>query len=192
VVSASIDVLVELMPNGFRDRLWFIRLVLALWFVSSLFGAFILYQLNGVVHGTLYNYGLQFSSNWAEPYWNLERLLYVCLFVPSSLGGFALGFDLWRSHVVRVPTVKRAENNVAPGKVSPHVQTAARDNSMTISCPKCRALFGRPMNMLDFSSGKAQLINVCPYCNQVLGAKEHDNVTVRIAEPDEEEVLKRR
>lgn len=30
---------------------------------------FLLLQIDRIVHGTLYDYGLQFSPNWAEPYW---------------------------------------------------------------------------------------------------------------------------
>ena len=180
------------MLDGFGNRVWLIRSVLALYLVCSLFGAYMLYQLSLVVHGTLYYYGLQFSYGWAVPYWSLERLVYVYLLLPFFIGSFALAFDLWKGRSERTPAVRLIENNVGTGTVDPVAQTAAKNNSMMINCPKCRRLFTRAMNMLDFSSGKAQLINVCPYCNQVLGAKEHDNVTVRIAEPNEEEVLKRR
>ena len=191
MVSAGMYVWVDRMPDGFGDRVWLIRSVLALYLVSSLFAAYMLYQLNGVVHGTLYNYGLQFNNGWAVPYWSLERLLYVYLFVPFFIGSFALIFDLWKSRLERTPGVRRMENNVANGIAGPAV-TVGKNNSMMINCPNCSRLFGRPMNMLDFSSGKARLINVCPYCNQVLGDAEHDNVKVRVAEPDEEEVLERR
>jgi hypothetical protein len=33
-----------------------------------------LYQIDNIVHGTLYNYGLQFSYNWAGPYWRLTQI----------------------------------------------------------------------------------------------------------------------
>ena len=190
MVSECRYVWVKRMPNGFGDRVWLIRSVLALYLVSSLFAAYMLYQLSGVVHGTLYNYGLQFSNGWAVPYWSLERLLYVYIFVPFFFGSFALIFDLWKSRSERAPAVRHMENNVATGMVVPVVQNH-KNNSKMVNCPKCGRLFSRPMNMLDFSSGKAQLVNVCPYCNQVLGDAKHDNVTVRVAEPDEEEVVER-
>jgi uncharacterized Zn-finger protein len=169
------------MRNGFGDRVWLIRSVLALCLVSSLFAAYMLYQLNGIVHGTLYNYGLQFSNGWAVPYWSLERLAYVYLFVPFAAGSCALIFDLWKSRL-------EARTRI----VGPTIQTAAKNNSMMISCPKCERLFGRPMSMLDFSSGKTRLVNVCPYCNEVLGNTEPDDVRVRLVAPDEEAVLGRR
>jgi len=44
-----------------------------------------------------------------------------------------------------------------------------RANKMLISCPKCKKVFQTPLVMLDFSGTKPGLMNVCPYCNQVLG-----------------------
>jgi hypothetical protein len=32
-------------------------------------------QIDNIVHGTLYQYGLQFSHAWADPYWNMAHLL---------------------------------------------------------------------------------------------------------------------
>lgn len=182
---------VDRMPNGFGDRVWLIRSVLALYLVCSLFAAYMLYQLSGVVHGTLYNYGLQFSNGWAVPYWSFERMVYVFLFVPFFVGSFVLIFDLWKSRLERGPAVRRVENSVVTGVGGP-VVSVGKNNSMMINCPKCSRLFSRPMNMLDFSSGKARLINVCPYCNQVLGDAEHDDVKVGVVEPDEEEVVEKR
>lgn len=180
------------MPKSFGDRVWLIRSVLILYLISSLFASYMLYQLNGIVHGTLYNYGLQFSNGWAVPYWSLERLAYVNAFVPFFFGSFALIFDLWKSRSGKVAAVRCVENNVATGTVRPGVKTAAKNNSTMINCPKCSRLFSRPMNTLDFSSGQPQLVNVCPYCNQVLGDTEHDNVKIRVVEPDEKEVLERK
>ena len=33
-----------------------------------------LYQIDNIVHGTLYDYGLQFSYSWAGPYWKLTQI----------------------------------------------------------------------------------------------------------------------
>jgi uncharacterized Zn-finger protein len=40
------------------------------------------------------------------------------------------------------------------------------------TCPSCRKAFTQPLVMLDFEGGKSKLVNVCPYCNQVLGDAE--------------------
>lgn len=53
-------------------------------FSSTILAAIIaiMYALNMVdhiVHGQLYEYGLQFNLNWAGPYWNLLRVVQICL-----------------------------------------------------------------------------------------------------------------
>lgn len=53
---------------------------------------------------------------------------------------------------------------------------AMRENHRLISCPKCKRVFTKPLLMLDFSGGKTRLVNVCPYCNHVLGSAEKKDV----------------
>ncbi len=48
-------------------------------------------------------------------------------------------------------------------------------NTLIISCPSCKKVFSRPLVMLDFSAGKTRLVNVCPYCNHVLGEAEAEH-----------------
>ncbi len=43
---------------------------------------------------------------------------------------------------------------------------------MIISCPKCKKTFHRPLVMLDFGGAKPRLVNVCPFCNQILGSSD--------------------
>ena len=50
-----------------------------------------------------------------------------------------------------------------------------RVNNTSISCPKCRRIFQTPLVMLDFRGAKPELMNVCPYCNQVLGSSETES-----------------
>jgi hypothetical protein len=63
-------------------------------------------------------------------------------------------------------------------------------NALIISCPSCKRVFSRPLVMLDFSAGKTRLVNVCPYCNHVLGEAEAErqksgNDDVHVAGVDE-------
>jgi hypothetical protein len=48
---------------------------------SSAAAGYALYLLDQIVHGTLYDYGLQFSYNWANPYWFLLRIIQVLLVI---------------------------------------------------------------------------------------------------------------
>jgi hypothetical protein len=52
---------------------WALVLTAATSFVSMI----CLYQIDHIVHGTLYNYGLQFSYEWAVPYWRLAQITFA-------------------------------------------------------------------------------------------------------------------
>lgn len=168
---------------GFTDLLRnsvFMRVVLVLWIVSSVFVVFLLSKIDGIVHGELYNFGLQFSFAWASPYWAIMRWIYVGLLVPSVLSGVALVFGSLNRDDRNKHVIKNVDKPVN-GKVQP-----LRENHMVVSCSNCKRVFGKPLVMLDFSSeGKAKLVNVCPYCNHVLGrADEKSPDAVSIVDLD--------
>jgi len=172
-----------------RDLLgdyWFARIVLVLWLVSSFFVLFFLGRIDYIVHHDLYDFGLRFSLEWANPYWVTLRLIYVYLAVPAVLSAVVLGLDFWRK-VNSNKRVSRRRRKPESGKVQP-----LRENSMLISCPSCKRVFGKPLVMLNFDSGKPRLVNVCPYCNAVLGnavlgsADEESLETMHVAELDKE------
>jgi uncharacterized Zn-finger protein len=177
---------------GLRDLLGnsvFIRAVLVLWIVSSVFVVFLLTRIDAIVHGTLYDFGLQFDLAWAGPYWAFTRLLYACLAVPSILSAVALTFSFLNKgekKVKRVPKVVESKPSV--NKVQP--QPVKEDNHMVVSCPSCKRVFGKPLVMLDFSSGKTRLVNVCPYCNHVLGDADEkaSDVDVQVVDLNKKEV----
>jgi uncharacterized Zn-finger protein len=169
---------------GFKDMLgnsFFMRVVLALWIVSSVFVVFLMGMIDGIVHGELYGFGLQFSYVWASPYWAFVRLVYVCLAVPSFLSVAALVFGFLN----RRKTEKRVSKNVEAKPAGAMVQSPRENqNHMVISCPSCKRVFGKPLVMLDFSGKKTRLVNVCPYCNHVLGSadEKESDVDVRVGE----------
>lgn len=125
-----------------------------IWLFSCFFILLLLSRIDFIVHTGLYAYGLQFNTAWAEPYWSNLRFIYVCLAIPSVLSAINLGSELFTK-----VSNKESSN---PNKKS----------SMLISCPSCKRLFNKPMTMLDFSSGSAKLVNICPYCSAVLGNSE--------------------
>jgi DNA-directed RNA polymerase subunit RPC12/RpoP len=86
-----------------------------------------------------------------------------------------------------VPVARRAETK--PEAIQVPVKATGVSNSMVITCPKCKKDFGRPLNMLDFSKGQAQLVNVCPYCNYILGSSpDEDAEHTRVILPDKTEI----
>jgi uncharacterized Zn-finger protein len=150
-----------------------VRVVLVLWLVSSGFALFLLSRIDWIVHSQLYDYGLQFSLDWAVSYWAFVRLVYVCLAVPLVLSVVVLVFGFVNRGDGEKFVPKSVETKPSGGRVQP-----LRENHMVISCPNCKRVFGKPLVMLDFSGGKTRLVNVCPYCNHVLGdadEKESDS-----------------
>jgi len=168
--------------KGLFNGFWFVRVVLVLWLVTACFVVFLLGRIDEVVHVWLYDFGLQFSLVWAEPYWGFLRLVYVVLAVPMFLSGVVLVFSVFgRGGGGEVRVVRREVKAVQP----------LRENHMVVSCPKCRRVFGKPLVMLDFGGGKARLVNVCPYCSSVLGSadvdeKDKEEENVRVVDLEEE------
>lgn len=56
---------------------------------ASLFIMLSLNQINYLVHGDLYNYGLQFSYVWAMPYWVLSGIVFGLCWVNIAITALA-------------------------------------------------------------------------------------------------------
>jgi hypothetical protein len=54
-----------------------VSLVLVLMAASSLVSMFSILRIDSIVHGELYNYGLQFSYRWAVPYWAMTTVVFA-------------------------------------------------------------------------------------------------------------------
>jgi hypothetical protein len=86
---------------------------IALKFVPTLMTAFavismiFLFQLDAIVHQRLYSYGLQFSYDWATPYWTTVGTAFTIAWVTIAAG---IGFQIVA--VVRGPEKKAAEAEV--------------------------------------------------------------------------------
>jgi uncharacterized Zn-finger protein len=154
---------------------WFRRAVLVVWIISGVSIFVLLKDIELIVHGQLYYYGLGFSPDWADPYRFYTWLIYVCLGLPMALSGFTLVLSFIKE------TDKVQEKHIAVEQKVKHQPDAREDqkaretnNSMVISCPNCQKVFSRPLVMLDFASGKTKLVNVCPYCNHLLSSTENE------------------
>jgi uncharacterized Zn-finger protein len=168
--------------KGLFSGFWLVRVVLVLWLVSSGFVVFLLLKIDDVVHHELYNFGLQYSDDWAVPYWSFLKLVFVCLLVPGVLSGVVLVFSVFGRGGGREGLVVVRREKVEGVK--------DMGNHLLASCPKCKKVFGKPLVMLDFGGGKTRLVNVCPYCNYILGSANGD-VEVGIVDLQEREVEKK-
>jgi hypothetical protein len=177
---------------------WFSRLVLISCIVCSVAIYFVFKNMEFIVHGQLYYFGLIFSAEWADSYRVFTWLLFVFLGVPIALSGLALASSFLirantseREHIVPQRAgpprgITKVGNMGSPQSRSvqhsrldqkdlkdnePDTKTHAADNGniLGMSCPECNKVFGRALVMLDFRSGSNKMISVCPYCNHVLG-----------------------
>jgi uncharacterized Zn-finger protein len=136
---------------------WLTRIILVVWIVSSGFLLFSLNQIDGIIHDRMYDFGLQFSYEWAQPYWTYIRLVYVALSIPMFLSAVALTFS--------IPNIKNDRKQVQ-ARTEPSTR-------IMISCPFCKKVFTKPLVVLDFAEGKGKLMNVCPYCNKSFAGAEN-------------------
>ena len=176
---------------------WFTRLVLVSWMICAVSILVVFKNMELIVHGQLYYYGLIFSPEWADSYRFFTWLIFLFLGLPMVLSGIALV-----SSFLKVEKIPKRENiiqqKVGPpqGVVkveSPQIVKKApvkvdTGTGVGISCPKCKKVFGRALVMLDFRGGSNRMVRVCPYCNHVLGytseEKSTDNISFHAAIPD--------
>jgi len=137
--------------------------VLAL--VAAVSVAYLLTIIDFIVHHQLYRFGLQFSYDWANPYWTVLRISLGLLGFIAVLSSFNIAHFIWKR--LRKPkAVKRAEKAelVEPveveetGLVSPSVPTLYQ-------CTSCGRSITHPLRMLDFHSQRPRMVNICPFCN---------------------------
>ncbi len=81
---------------------WFTYVVLGAWIISGAIVTFSELQIDSIVHVQLYSHGLQFSTDWANPYWIAAKTVYASLALPTVLSVIAFGFKVRESR--RNPT----------------------------------------------------------------------------------------
>ncbi len=221
---------------------WINRILLIVIIVFSCIVTFLITQIDSIVnghdHGQLYQYGLKFSLDWANPYWNYITIMFAGLAVTIVLSAvlLLLGFIRPKPKLaetiikqeqpqpktqptpapqpiqtqpivetppkqqpppatpqpqpvqpqpkpqpkfqIQTPTKPQPEPQPAPAVAAvqeqkPKAGKSPKENVKAANnCPSCKKSFTQPLVMLDFEGGKSKLVNVCPYCNQVLGDAE--------------------
>ncbi len=95
------------MSQSTWEELWWVSFViLGVWIVNGVLIFYLLTRIDAIVNVQLYNYGLQFSNDWADPYWSNIRLAMVFLGLPMALSvvAFILGSSKFRN---KIPFLKR-------------------------------------------------------------------------------------
>jgi len=149
-----------------KKLLLFTVLVLA----ATASAAYGLTLLDKLVHGTLYSYGLQFSYDWASPYWMMLRLVQASIVlaavftVVSSVYVYRKYIHL-KPHAMQTTGEKRV---ISPSVLEPEPKSETHRIGGLVKCPHCNRVFAQPLRMLDFHSDRPRMINICPFCNEVI------------------------
>jgi hypothetical protein len=168
--------------KGFLQGSWFQRIVLLVWITCAVLVFYSQKTIDSIVNETLYAYGLQFNEAWHQPYWIYANILYYSQYVCLALSAVALVSGFKKKAAVMKEAPKIVEE---PPKSEP-VHEEANGRGIVISCSSCKRVVSKPLAMLDFSGGKAKLVNVCPYCNAVLGTAEKQDDQDVIVDPGKE------
>lgn len=176
--------------------------------------------INGNQVGQLYYYSLQFSLDWANPYWGFTQIIYISLGATIIMSTVVLLLEFIKTKKTThpLPSLKSSQKFIqtTPLPIVSKTQPTSKPPEVTIiqhkpepatsqkpitakpveiktkttnktaatavtttetaqtnsTCPSCKKGFSQPLVMLDFEGGKSKLVNVCPYCNQVLGDTE--------------------
>jgi uncharacterized Zn-finger protein len=159
--------------DGIASRLSYI--VLGVWIIAGFLSVFLLLRIDSIIHVQLYDYGLQFSPDWANPYWATVDIVFVALALPMLLSAVVLGMMLVRSRNISLNFL--AKKKPAPAKIRPQevkrvqpklqIGTAIQeDRLMSIG-------FGQESEPGKEAKGKPQmqegtgLLISCPSCKRV-------------------------
>jgi len=164
-------------------------------------------QIDQIVHGQLYSYGLTFSLEWANPYWNLLRVTLILLDVVAVSTVISLALTLHKYRVmkkisdkktrIRKPMVatssalhshkqKPESPYIMPPQQAVTSPTTPRpaatpppspsplppETSGLTKCSHCGKLFTQPLRMLDFQGDRPRIINICPFCNEIVPSSQ--------------------
>jgi hypothetical protein len=163
---------------------WFSDAVIILWLV---FGATItlsLSRIDSIVNVELYSYGLQFSLNWAVPYWTALRFIYVFIAIPTTLCALELIFAAWSAisgrQLIDRPIYVKTQPSLRTEPVhlsGPEPRKVGQPGSPS-QCPSCRREVKRALVMMDYDTKPPRLMAICPYCNARLGQINETNPAI--------------
>ena len=149
---------------------------------------FLLTRLDYSVNWTLFDYGLQFSSTWHDPFETYLHLAFVFIgtSVASNIVVFSVIFARKRARdraveknvggvlqecvIVADENSAKLEKNVKVETKTQHAGSGEKEkvkgeiSEISVTCPYCKGLVSKYLLTLDFSDGKARLVNICPLC----------------------------
>jgi len=151
--------------------------------IAAVSVAFFLTVIDSLVHHQLYQFGLKFSYEWANPYWTALRISLALLGVIAVISSLNITHFLW-NRLKRPRVMGEAEE----------AETVSQDTEIGVpslfECPSCGRSITHPIRMLDFHSQRPKMINICPFCNATVVPVTH--IRTERTGPIEEEIKEQR
>lgn len=122
--------------------------------------AYLLTIIDSIVHQKLYQFGLIFSYDWANPYWTVLRMSLVLLGLIAVASSMNIAFFFWKK--LKKPSVATTAVEEKAKETAPQPPQGVPS---LFQCTSCGRSVTHPLRMLDFHSQRPKMINICPFCN---------------------------
>jgi len=136
-------------------------LVSILVLIAAVSVAYLLTIIDSIVHTQLYQFGLTFSYDWANPYWMALRISLALLGIIAVAALLNVTFFFW-NRLVKPKMAKSVEEEAEETREETSLKTGVPS---LFQCTSCGRSITHPLRMLDFHSQRPKMINICPFCN---------------------------
>lgn len=104
---------------------------------SIVIAVLLLYQVDVLVHGRLYEFGLQFDLAWASDYWNMMRIAYILLAVAviSNIGSLFMGRNTVLQTLVQEKPVTKKGTKKGVKKYTPKIKRKTKKRRLQLPKP---------------------------------------------------------
>lgn len=147
--------------------------------IAAITVAYLLTIIDSIVHGQLYQFGLSFSYDWANPYWMVLRISLALLGLIAAASSVNITHFVWRKLKSHEKLKEMESTEVFPMETDTGVPTLFK-------CSSCGRSITHPLRMLDFQSQRPKMINICPFCNATVVPLTYASTNVRTPENEEE------
>jgi ribosomal protein L37AE/L43A len=132
---------------------------------------YFLETVDGIVNGVLYRHGLQFSYDWASPYWLFIRTALALIALIALATSTNIAFSFWES--LKQPTLTRITETL------PQPLVVQPEPELLFQCTSCR---NKTTNPVKFN------VYFCPSCNAVAVPVSYAHGGKMLAEPQLEQL----
>ena len=165
-------------------------LVSILALIAAVSAAYLLTIIDSIVNNQLYQFGLEFNPDWANPYWMVFRISLALVGLIAVAASMNITYFFWK---LKKPEMAKVAGEEAKTEAKTEVAPPSAGVPSLFQCTSCGRSITHPLRMLDFHSQRPKMINICPFCNATVVpvsyaySKEETTPT----EEEEEKIKKR-